>query len=432
MGRKRKGSELDVYVGTTKVGSYERKPDGSTAFRYDREWLASDRSFPISLSMPLSDRRWSGAQANAFFEGLLPDDPVIRDRIAARHNADSAGAFDLLAAIGRDCIGALRFVPAGQDPGDPGRMNARPIDDAEIAARLRELGTSPLGMDLDDDFRISLAGLQEKTAFLKLEDRWHVPLGPTPTSHIFKPALKGGPAGADFSDSPWNEWLCLAFCRALGLPAANADVVIFDERPVLVVERFDRRWDDRILYRLPQEDLCQALGVPPHRKYQNDGGPGIVEIMGLLNGAQDPYADRACFIKAQIVFWLLGAIDGHAKNFSIFLAPGGFRLTPLYDVMSAAPYPALSPRKAKMAMAVGDNRQYHLWEIQPRHFYQTGQKAGMAKHAIEDLWADVSSSIEAVIAEVDALAAAAQVPEHVRESVFDAVSIRSKLINDGA
>ncbi|MBU2721002.1 type II toxin-antitoxin system HipA family toxin, partial [Acidithiobacillus ferridurans] len=184
---------------------------------------------------------------------------------------------------------------------------------------------------------------------------------------------------ADFSDTSWNEWLCLELCRALGLEAANAKVLLFGGKPVLVVERFDRLWQDGVLYRLPQEDTCQALGVSPTRKYQADGGPGIVDILAFLNGAVAPREDRLRFMRAQIVFWLLAAIDGHAKNFSVFLTPGGYKLTPLYDVMSASPYPQLSPHKIKLAMAVGKNRHYRIMDIQSAHFYQTGQAAGLGK-----------------------------------------------------
>jgi len=323
VGRKRQGRVLNVYLGSSKIGEYSRAPSGATSFRYAPDWLSSDRAFPISLSMPLSDRIWSGEGATSYFDGLLPDDRTVREKIAAREQAESAGIFDLLAVIGRDCVGALRFVPEGADPGDPTKMEYRPVTDDEIAARLASLGTNPLGLYADeDDFRISIAGVQEKTAFLQVDNQWQLPLGPTPTSHIFKPAMKVGPDGADFSDTPWNEWLCLVLCRALGLDTAKAEVRMYDSKPVIVVERFDRTWQEGVLYRLPQEDLCQALGVPPLRKYQSDGGPGIVEVMEFLNGAVAPLEDRLTFMKAQIVFWLLAAIDGHAKNFSIFSHPG--------------------------------------------------------------------------------------------------------------
>ena len=429
MGRKRQGRVLDVYVGSSKVGKYFREPSGATSFRYDPEWLSSERAFPISLSMPLSDRIWSGEAATNYFDGLLPDDRTVREKIAAREHAESAGIFDLLAVIGRDCVGALRFVPEGLDPGDPAKMEYRPVTDDEIAARIASLATNPLGLRADeDDFRISIAGVQEKTAFLRVDEQWQLPLGPTPTSHIFKPAMKEGPDGADFSDTPWNEWLCLVLCRALGLETANAEVQLFDGKPVIVVERFDRIWQEGVLYRLPQEDLCQALGVPPLRKYQSDGGPGIVDVMGLLNGAIAPYEDRLAFMKVQIVFWLLAAIDGHAKNFSIFLTPGGYRLTPLYDVMSASPYPEFPVQKTKLAMAVGNKNYYRLTQIQIRHFYQTGQKAGLREQELDSIFSELAAGIDDAIAEATTMATDAGMPESTSGPILDGVRKRAGMI----
>jgi serine/threonine-protein kinase HipA len=429
MGRKRKRRALEVYVGASRVGLYARASNGALSFRYDPQWLASTRAFPVSLSMPLSDRTWSGDQVHSYFDGLLPDDQAIKDKIAAREQAESAGTFDLLSVIGRDCVGALRFVPEGLDPGDPARMTYRPVSDEEIARRMASLGTSPLGMSVDEeDFRISIAGVQEKTAFLWAEDQWQIPLGTTPTSHIFKPAIRQGPYGADFSDTPWNEWVCLAFCRAFGLESARADVHHYDGKPVIVVERFDRQWQDGVLYRLPQEDICQALAVPPLRKYESDGGPGIVDVLAFLNGAASPREDRLSFMKAQVVFWLLAAIDGHAKNFSILLTPGGYKLTPLYDVMFAAPYPALSDHKVKLAMAVGDRRHYRLKEIQPQHFYQTGQKAGLGKRDMDDLFADLLAQVDTALATVEEQAGLAGVPQTTLDPIRDGVKRRIRMV----
>jgi len=429
VGRKRRGRVLDVYVGSSKVGRYSLEPSGATSFRYDPDWLSSEKAFPISLSMPLSDRLWSGEGATSYFDGLLPDDRTVREKIAAREHADSAGIFDLLAVIGRDCVGALRFVPEGLDPGDPTKMEYRPVTDNEIAARIASLGITPLGVHAeDDDFRISIAGVQEKTAFLRVDDQWQLPLGPTPTSHIFKPAMKGGPAGADFSDTPWNEWLCLVLCRALGLESANAEVLIFDDEPVLAIERFDRAWQDGVLYRLPQEDICQALGVPPARKYQSDGGPGIADVLEFLNGAITPYEDRLTFMKVQIVFWLLAAIDGHAKNFSIFLSPGGYRLTPLYDVMSATPWPEFPVQKSKLAMTIGDGGYYRLNQIQLRHFYQTGQKAGLREQDMDSIFSDLITRMDDAISGAAVSAADAGMPASTSSAILDGASNRARII----
>lgn len=428
MGRKRQGRVLNVYVGASIVGQYSRTSGGATSFLYDQKWLSSDRAFPISLSMPLSDRLWSGEIVSGYFDGLLPDDRTVREKIAAHEHADSAGIFDLLAVIGRDCVGALRFVPEGLGPGDPTEMKYRLVNDDEIATRIASLAANPLGIYADDDFRISIAGAQEKTAFLQINSQWQLPLGSTPTSHIFKPAMKEGPAGADFSDTPWNEWLCLTLCRALGLEAANAEVLIFNGEPVIVVERFDRTWQDGVLYRLPQEDICQALGVPPMRKYQSDGGAGIIEVLAFLNGAIAPYEDRLAFMKAQIVFWLLAAIDGHAKNFSIFLTPGGYRLTPLYDVMSAAPYPEFPVQKIKLAMAIGNKGYYRLNQIQLRHFYQTGQKAGLRAQDMDSIFSNLAAQMDDAIAEATALAADAGMPELTSGPIFAGVSKRAAML----
>ncbi len=429
MGRKSQRRVLDVYVGSSKVGMYSREPGGATSFRYDPDWLSPDKAFPISMSMPLSDRVWSGEGAASYFDGLLPDDRTVREKIATHGQADSAGIFDLLAVLGRDCVGALRFVPEGLDPDDPTNMEYRPIGDDEIAARIASLEIMPLGVHVDeDDFRISIAGVQEKTAFLRINNQWQLPLGPTPTSHIFKPAMKQGPTGADFSDTPWNEWLCLELCRNLGLASAKAEILMFDDKPVIAVERFDRIWREGVLYRLPQEDLCQALGVPPARKYQNDGGPGIVNVLEFLNGAIIPYEDRMVFMKAQVVFWLLAAIDGHAKNFSIFLSPDGYRLTPLYDVISASPWPEFQNRKIKLAMALGNNNQYRLDQIQPRHFYQTGQKAGLRKQDMDSIFSSLIARMDDAIAKTNVSAADAGVPASTTDSILAGVSKRVRIL----
>ncbi len=429
MGRKRRNRVLDVYVGNSKVGQLSRSPNGAISFRYGSNWLKSDIAFPISMSIPLSDQVWTGERATSYFDGLLPDDQTIREKIATHQRAESAGAFDLLAAIGRDCVGALRFLP---EDSDSTQISYRSVDDVEIASRLDSLRSYPLAVNLtEDDFRFSIAGVQEKTAFLWVNNQWQIPLGPTPTSHIFKPAIREGPAGADFSDTPWNEFLCLKLCNAYGLKTAEADVQHFGGQPVIVVERFDRRWHDGVLYRLPQEDLCQALGVPPMRKYQNDGGPGIVDIMEFFNGAIVPSDDRLTFMKTQVVFWMLAAIDGHAKNFSIFITPGGYRLTPIYDVMSAAPYPQFPVEKTKLAMAIGSRGYYRLSQIQLRHFFQTAQRVGLRDQDMEMIFSDLTVGMDYAISETATIAAEVGVPESTSGPIFEGIRKRARIIQSG-
>ena len=214
-----------------------------------------------------------------------------------------------------------------------------------------------------------------------------MPHGTTATTHILKPQIGQLPNGIDLSNSVENEYLCLALVRALGLPAAKSKIEDFAGRRVLVIERFDRTWtkDNRLL-RIPQEDCCQALSVPPSRKYESDGGPGICDLVGLLKGSDSPEEDQRVLFKAQIIFWLLGATDGHAKNFSTHLSPGGrFRLTPIYDVVSAQPSVdahQVRLNQMKLAMAVGENRHYTVHTIVGRHFVRTGNLCGLASKMV--------------------------------------------------
>ena len=390
MARKPARPPLNVYLNARVVGQLRRQSSGAIDFRYDPSWLAWDHSMPVSLSMPLSEDRYTGDTVIAVFDNLLPDDEPTRRRIAERVQADGYDAFNLLAKIGRDCVGALQFLPDGIEPEPAGKVDGRAVGEKYVARKITELATAPLGLNEDDEFRISLAGAQKKTSFLYWKNKWHVPHGTTATTHIMKPQIGILQNGIDLSRSVENEFLCLKITKAFGLPSAEVNIANFRGKRVLVVERFDRRWtEDGRLLRLPQEDCCQALSVLPTQKYEADGGPGMPQILDLLRGSDKPERDQRRFLKAQIIFWLLGATDGHAKNFSVFLDPGGrYRLAPLYDVMSVQP--ALDDRQIrrvemKLAMAVGNNRHYVIAEILPRHFVQTADRAGIPDQMVEEI-----------------------------------------------
>ena len=407
MGRKRQRAELFAYMNGEQVGILTRAANSRLEFSYDKSWLASSSGRPLSLSMPLTEQIYAGDTVENYFDNLLPDSQPIRNRIQRRFGAASNRGFDLLWHIGRDCVGALQLIPEDHKV-DVRKVEAEPLKDADIATILKSYRTMPLGMREDKDFRISVAGAQEKTALLKLADKWHLPLGTTPTSHIFKlPIGHIEHSGMDLSDSVENEWLCHAILKAFGLPVAPAEMHIFEETKVLIVERFDRRWatDKSWLIRLPQEDMCQSLNIPPALKYQTDGGPGFSQIMNLLLGSADSLADRRLFMAANLVFWLLGAIDGHAKNFSIFLLPGGgFKLTPVYDVISAFPLVAqkqLEQRRLKMAMAlVGKNRHYDWNSLLYRHWLSTAKACHFPVNGMEEIIAGILGRLDQVVDQV--------------------------------
>jgi serine/threonine-protein kinase HipA len=380
MGRPPIVRRLDVRINGCLVGEYRTNPAGGVSFAYDADWLAWQFAFPISRQLPLMGGAQAGAHVNAVFENLLPDNTDLRRRIAERTEARSDRPHDLLAAIGRDCIGAMQFLPRGEDPGNPFRIEGAPQSGADIAATIRDLATSPLGLRADDTFRISLAGAQEKTAFLWHDGAWLKPTGLTPTTHIFKRRMGVVFHGIDMTDSVENEWLCLKLAAAMGLPVNEARIETFEDQTVLVVTRFDRAPREKGgILRLPQEDFLQALGQESGQKYQEHGGPGMQDGLRLLEGSRERAADQLLFLKAQIVNWVLAAIDGHAKNYSVFLGPGGFAMTPLYDILSAAPAMQTGTfrhRELRLAMSVGRRRHYRLDQIQPRHF---GETADLAK-----------------------------------------------------
>lgn len=421
MGRKRAYAPLDVYMNRRKVGQYFRDPDGAFAFTYAPEWLAWENTLPISRSLPLRAERYVGQPVIAVFENLLPDSDDIRRRVAERVGAEGVDAYSLLARIGRDCVGALQFLAEGEEPRDNRVLTGEPLSDTQIAAMLKDLGRTPLGIRAERDFRISVAGAQEKTALLFHDGQWVEPTGTTPTTHILKPAIGTLPNGMDLTDSVENEHFCLRLMAAFGLPVARTEITTFAGTKALVIERFDRlRARDGRLIRLPQEDCCQALSVPPTRKYQSEGGPGIVEICGLLQGSDEPQRDRANFLKATILFWLIGATDGHAKNFSIALMPGGrFVMTPLYDVLTVQPSldaGQLQIKNMKLAMRAGKSRHYKVSEIQGRHFVETGLAAGFSREQVAHIFTDIHTKAEQAFA-----TALADMPVSFPEALFASV-----------
>jgi serine/threonine-protein kinase HipA len=278
------------------------------------------------------------------------------------------------------------------------------------------------GLDERGDFRISLAGAQEKTALTKIGRHWYKPLGSTPTTHILKlPLGLVGNRKLDLTHSVDNEWLCAALLKELGLPVANTDTGQFGDQRALIVERFDRRWqnvgdgdpraahfeplDATWIARLPQEDFCQVTGRPHTAKYENEGGPSMHDILNELARAEHPAADQQLFMLSQLVFWMLAATDGHAKNFSIYHRRGGrFGLTPLYDVLSTWPVVGkrsdqLDIHELKLAMALrAKNVHYKIAEIQPRHFQTLAEKYPAAKAwaAMIELADRVEGAIKAV------------------------------------
>lgn len=401
---------LAIWMNGERVGTWSVGRTGNHRLEYAQAWRDSERSRPLSLSLPFTaDNRLEGDVVRNYFDNLLPDSEAIRKHISTRFRTKGVDAFTLLQAIGRDCVGAVQLLPLDAEPTGYDKLNYEELTPGQVEALLTTLGTGAgVGApDEDEEFRLSIAGAQEKTALLQVDGKWCRPLGATPTTHILKPPIGITPGrNLDLQLSVENEWLCNQIMDELKFAVAQSHIQAFGARKALVVKRFDRRvqpwgW----IVRLPQEDLCQAKGVPSENKYEQRGGPGIEACLEILKASDAPQEDSKTFLCAQLLFWLLAAIDGHAKNFSLFVLPGGhYRLTPFYDVLSAWPVVGNGPynlqyKKIKMAMAVrSKSAHYKVSDIQYRHWETLAKRSGVdgAWEAMLDMTARLDAALTAV------------------------------------
>ena len=437
-----------------RVGAWSALRTGTPVFRYAQTWVQAEEGRALSLSLPFTaNLEHRGDVVTNYFDNLLPDSAEIRRRLRSRFRARSTEPFDLLAAVGRDCVGAVQLLAPGAEPTGWNMIDASPLDDGQVEQTLTSVTSdAPLGQrGVEEDLRLSIAGAQEKTALLRIGRRWYRPRGATPTTHILKlPLGRVGNMQADMSTSIENEWLCSRILRGLGLPVAETEMARFGQSKALVVTRFDRRWvgveqgaerkvrfrlpDGAWIARLPQEDFCQALGVGPERKYQSDGGPSMQDCLALLTNSEHAEQDKPNFVLALFAFWLLAATDGHAKNFSIQHRRGGrFGMTPLYDVLSAWPIIGdgpnlLSYQRARLAMGVkAGSMHYRLRDIQTRHW------RGLASAATAATWPRMlalAASVVDVLAVVEA-ELPAQFPRKVWAAIYAGMKRHAVLFQRG-
>ncbi|MGJ7565763.1 type II toxin-antitoxin system HipA family toxin [Variovorax sp. GB1R11] len=406
---------LSIWANGERVGIWRIPERGADELLYDEAWVGSQAGRPLSLSLPLvGGFTHKGAVVQNYFDNLLPDSQPIRERIASRFRTRTAQPFDLLQAIGRDCVGAIQLLGKDDGPSHAEHIEGEPMTEADVEKLLQQTvdpGRFAGQSAPEGELRISLAGAQEKTALLWHQGQWVRPHGSTPTTHILKlPLGLVGHRKADFSTSVENEWLCLNILQEYGIPVPLTAMLRFGSQKVLAVERFDRRLHSSGNWwlRLPQEDFCQALGKPSHLKYEADGGPGLIDLADVLRSSVDAQKDLATLLTVQLLFWMLGAPDGHAKNFSIAWLPmGRYRLTPIYDVMSIWPVEGNGPNQfsrheAKLAMAlIGKNKHYPFKTVQRRHFNAMAKKCHYGPDA-ENLIQRVLAATPGVIDRVGA------------------------------
>ena len=345
--------------------------DGSTArFSYADAWLDRQGAYPLSYSLPLRPAAFAGRAVLNFLWGLLPDNERTLQTWSSWFHVSARNPLALLSHVGEDCAGAVQFVSEqrlDQIVGASGRSaTVEWLEDRELERRIRQLSRDGTAGRTAEEGQFSLAGAQPKIALYRdtHRERWGVPRGRTPTTHILKPVAN------DFDGFAQNEHFCLVLARRIGLAAATSEWLTIGGVPTFIAGRYDRIQVRDTWLRLHQEDCCQALAIHPARKYENEGGPGYTQLMTLLESVDEPQIDRDRLMKTACFIYLLAATDMHAKNFSLLHGFGpGMRLAPLYDIASIWPYtPRIAVQKIKLAMRIGGH--YRIREILPRHFHQ--------------------------------------------------------------
>lgn len=378
------------------MGEVRRSRSGRLSFVYDPGWQTARGAWPLSLSMPLVLAEHEHGRIDPWLRGLLPDNEAVLARWGQRFHVSPRNAFALIGAVGEDCAGAVQFVTPGRVPAflDAGRDTVEWLEVGGVAQRLAHLRRDQAAWRLARDTgQFSLAGAQPKTALLFDGERWGVPSGRVPTTHILKPPIDG------FDGHAENEHLCLALARELGLPAARSRVRGFDDEVAIVVERYDRWRSAAGIMRLHQEDLCQALGVPPTRKYQNEGGPDVGAMLEVIRThSGEPREDTGTFVRACAFNWLIGGTDAHAKNFSMLIGTGGrARLAPLYDVASTLVHD-FDVKKLKLANRVGG--KYLLEAIGRRQWEKFATESRLPKEEVlgvcREMALDLPQAVHAV------------------------------------
>jgi len=394
-------NELVALLGGSEIGRVRSDSRSRLTFVYRNDWRTADGGYPLSLSMPLAAEEHGPAAVQAFLWGLLPDNEQVIARWAKRFQVSPRNVFALISNVGEDCAGAVQFVT-------PDRLNALEtgaedsiewIDTPEMARRLRALREDHAAWRLPRDTgQFSLAGAQPKTALVQQEDRWGIPAGRIPTTHILKP-----PTG-NFDGHAENEHICLQLARELGLPAADTKVMRFENEIAIVVERYDRYASGNEIIRVHQEDICQAMAILPTKKYQNEGGPTPSDVLDLLRTySTDREADIETFLGALALNWLIGGSDAHAKNYSLLLASGALvRLAPLYDIASILPYDDVDQRKVKLAMKIGD--EYKLDQIGLRQWQKFAQETRIEADQIIERLISLAVQIPDLVTDIRARA----------------------------
>jgi len=384
-------NNLIVYLNAERIGNLKQDDNGLLRFSYDQTWLEKPGAIPLSRSLPLQSEAFSGKKARPFFAGILPEE-APRKKIAEILGISDTNDFVLLARLGGECAGAVSLLPEGIRPAKPKNIRHRELTESELRKIIAELPNRPL-MVGTDGLRLSLAGAQDKLPVIVRNNGICLPLGDTPSTHILKPEPDRFPGLAI------NEIFCMTLAQATGLNVPDTEYRLIGKKSCIIVQRYDRATDeDGNTARLHQEDFCQALGFPPERKYQAEGGPTLGDCISLLRDwSSAPVIDIPNFIQGLIFNVLIGNADAHGKNHSILYFGNDRRLSPYYDIVSTLAWSNLS---RNLAMKIGGCESVNAFTI--GDWKKMAKKAGLGWPMIRERMAESCDTVLNELGEVRA------------------------------
>lgn len=381
---------LRVWWDGREVGSLVLDAQDRMSFTYCASWLADSSSRPVSASLPLRPNVYVHEEVFPFFEGFLPEG-VHRGIIARNLRIPEGNVFHFLEKLGGEIAGALQIQLDCPDVVKfPQTIELPALSDNEIEELILQMPVNPMLAVSQDELRISLAGAQSKLPVIKVADGIALPVNGLPTTHILKPEISA------FEGTSENEVLCMRLASAIGLETASIQYATARHARYVLIERYDRiRNQSGQIQRLHQEDFCQALGLASHRKYAEHGGPELWNCMDVLRcNAAQPAGEMAKLLDAAIFNAIIGNADAHAKNFSLLYKPSGTVLAPLYDLMSTAVYPKLSPR---FAMRIGNC--WTLNEITPVGWSKFAEDIGIANRQVIKRVREIAEVVQSMVSE---------------------------------
>ena len=409
-------NSLDVFINEKLIGKLSKDNNGGITFQY-----LKNANRILSLSLPIQDEPFENKACRGFFNGLLPESEHTRIAIGKKYGINPKNDFSILKAIGYDCAGAVSFFDS--DDGelskkylkDSYELDYKVLSDDELEKYIIELPKKPLYTPYKD-MRLSLAGAQDKTSVIFIDNKIAIPKNNTPTTHILKPMIYG------LDETIENEYICLKSAQKLGIKVPNIEIGQVNNLKYFLIERYDREIIDNKIKRIHQEDFCQASNIISAYKYQAEGGVDFRQCFEILRKTIFPAKAINQFLELMVFNYLIGNNDAHGKNFSILhYDNGNISLACAYDILCSQVYPQMTK---KMAMKIGG--YYEHDKILLRHFERLAEENGIILTFLKKIIKNQCEKLPDIVDEV-----INQFPNNIGKDILAVVEKNSKRLLRG-